>query len=190
MKKIAVAVLFFSIFMTEVFCSYSGVGFTYRMFQENQTSIAKELEKRLQANGCGPLGSPEWLVNLLNIVGDEEACKQHDIDYATLGMSKEEADERLYYNMYKRVYENHDRILSLLKNTPDSDAQKLFNFIQAVGSGGRVILAETISSAYKWAVKKFGDNAYRNAQAYARTYKQQTGNSYYRDKYTSDDYDE
>ena len=52
-------------------------------------------------NGCGAAGTPEALVNILNSLGDGGACDQHDIDYSTLGMSKDIADYNFYKNLLK-----------------------------------------------------------------------------------------
>ena len=183
MKKFSIVLLFFTIFAFEAFCSHSGKGATYSYIQANEARIIAEIEKRLEANGCGAYGWPEWLVIILDVIGDKEACDQHDIDYATLGMSKEEADERFYYNMHKRVYENFDRILSLLRNSPDSTALNLLNSIIVLGPEvGRMVLAEAIAQGYTWGVKKFAGGAYEKAQADARAYKERTGKSYYPDK--------
>lgn len=122
MKRIYVFVLFFAIFVMNAFCSWSGGGVTYSLIKENEAQLAEVIAETLEANGCGAYNSAEWVIVILDAIGDKEACDQHDIDYATLGMSKEEADERFYYNIYKRVYENHARILSSLKNSSDFNA--------------------------------------------------------------------
>ena len=47
-------------------------------------------------NGCGPEGY-ELFTDILNSISSGEridACNIHDIDYGTLGMSKEEADSK------------------------------------------------------------------------------------------------
>ena len=183
MKKIGIVLLFFAVFTFEAFCSHSGKGATYSHIQANKARIIAEIEKRLEANGCGAHGWPKWLVMILDIIGDKEACEQHDIDYATLGMSKEEADERFFHNMYKRAYENYALILSCLRNSQDSIALNLLNSIIAIGTeGGRAVLAEAIAYGYTWGVKKYAGRAYEQAQADAREYKERTGNSYYQDK--------
>ena len=105
MKRVGIVLLFFLISIFEAFCSYSGVGWTYGQIVENKGSITVGITQRLQANGCGPYGTSEWLVEILNAIGEKDICDQHDIDYATLGMSKYEADIRFYNRMRNRIYE-------------------------------------------------------------------------------------
>lgn len=148
MKKISAIMFFFLLFMCSAFCyDFSNIGLTYRVFQENRDEMIRELEKQLQPNGCGPAGSSEWLVKFLNWIGDEEACNIHDRDYATLGMSKEKADQRLYDNMYRlgqKYVEN--------------------------GEVSRTQLQTIIAYMYKVVVRNLGDKPYNNAQAKAREY--------------------
>jgi hypothetical protein len=48
-------------------------------------------------NGCGPSGWPQWATAAASwLSGNGGACNKHDIDYGTLGMSKSEADDRLF----------------------------------------------------------------------------------------------
>ena len=194
MKRVGIVLLFFLISIFEAFCSYSGVGWTYGQIVENKGSMTVGITQRLQANGCGSYGTSEWLVEILNAIGEKDICDQHDIDYATLGMSKYEADVRFYNRMRNRIYEKYDIILSILQNSTDSEALKLAYTLVVrsaeVADSGRILLAEIIARIYKEVVVLFGDDAYAKAQALARSYKQRTGNSYYTDKYTSDDYDE
>ena len=61
-------------------------------------SVCYELESFV--NGCGP----EWVPGQLRGVITElsrkrDACRQHDLDYFTLGMSKGEADYRFLLEM-------------------------------------------------------------------------------------------
>jgi hypothetical protein len=53
-------------------------------------------EAQNYVNGCGP-ENMQWAVPALNFIsGNVGACNTHDLDYMTLGMSKSEADDRLY----------------------------------------------------------------------------------------------
>lgn len=49
-------------------------------------------------NGCGPGWLYDGGIKALNYLsGNSNACDNHDWDYYTLGMSKEEADDRFFY---------------------------------------------------------------------------------------------
>jgi len=183
MKKSGIVVLFLAIFAFEAFCSYSGQGGTYRLIQANKARIIAEIETRLEANGCGAYGWPKTLVWILDVIGDQQACFQHDIDYATLGMSREEADKRLHDNMYRRVYESFDTILAVLKKSDDFAAQSVLQAVIVIkGESARILLATIIAEIYTFAVRKGAGNAYEKAQADARAYKERTGRSYYPDR--------
>lgn len=183
MKKIGF-ILFFGFFLFELFCSHSGKGATYSDIQANRERITEEIMKRLEPNGCGAYGTPKWLLDILNAIGEKEICDQHDIDYATLGMSRYEADMRLYNNMRNKIYENYFHILSILQNSTDARAISLYHRIYLLeAESGRLLLGEAIAFIYFSFIRVGGGSAYEKAQADARAYKERMGNSYYSDNY-------
>jgi hypothetical protein len=97
------------------FAAYSQTGY------EGPTIWAAEA----YVNGCGP-ASMQWAVPALNALsGNVEACNQHDLDYITLGMSKDDADNRLY-NALKRSSGDAKALASwaLLRNPFGDNAYK------------------------------------------------------------------
>jgi hypothetical protein len=63
----------------------------------NRAYSAVIREAQSYVNSCGPSDWPQWAVDSLNwISGNPGACNQHDIDYGTLGMSRSDADDRLF----------------------------------------------------------------------------------------------
>jgi hypothetical protein len=108
-------------------CAFFTVAFSLHA-QWSQTVMNVEVSRLLREaksgflpNGCGPAGSPEALVSMLNALGRYNACSVHDRDYENLDMTKAEADRRLYDNL---VREGVPRYLAAI-------------FYTAVSSGGQ-----------------------------------------------------
>jgi hypothetical protein len=57
--------------------------------------LLREAQNGFVPNGCGPAGSPEAPVTILNSLESYNACVIHDRDYENLNMTREEAG-RLY----------------------------------------------------------------------------------------------
>ena len=76
-----------------------GLVFSTTLFAQtaNAARDAVIREANAYVNGCGPDGAPQWFISALNAVSrNSSACNQHDIDYMTLGMSKANADSKLF----------------------------------------------------------------------------------------------
>jgi hypothetical protein len=58
--------------------------------------LLKEARSGFLPNGCGPDGSPDDLVIILNSLGSKKACAIHDRAYKTPGKSKKEADGEFF----------------------------------------------------------------------------------------------
>jgi hypothetical protein len=59
----------------------------------NEAYSAIRGEAQRYVNGCGPDGWGPQVTSLLNrLSGNASACNQHDLDYMTLGISKDRAD--------------------------------------------------------------------------------------------------
>ncbi|UTY28413.1 DUF1353 domain-containing protein [Treponema putidum] len=81
--------------------AYSQICYAETAFNAEKNRLLQIARSGTLPNGCGAAGTPAALVNLLNSLGDGGACDQHDIDYSTLGMSKEQADENFYRNLLR-----------------------------------------------------------------------------------------
>jgi len=90
--------------------------------------------------GCGDAKTDAIVPDHFGSANLIKACVDHDNDYSTLGMSKEEADTRLGANISAAV--------------------------EAAGYSHWV--AESVGTIYKAGVQLFGGDAYANAQAEAK----------------------
>lgn len=109
-----------------------------------------------QSNGCGSensLGSPGVIqfLDAQSAIDFKNACNQHDIDYGTAGVSKQQADIDFYNNMMNacKKYEG-TTTNTILRNV---DAKKH---------------CERNAATYYYGVKAFGNDAYEAAQRKAK----------------------
>lgn len=74
--------------------TYAQVCWAETAFNREKNLLLEVARSGTLPNGCGPAGTPQILVSILNSLSDGGACDQHDRDYSTLGVSKREADEK------------------------------------------------------------------------------------------------
>ena len=93
--------------ITTVAVTYAQMCYAETTFNREKNRLLEIARSGTLPNGCGPAGTPQALVNILNRLGDGGACDIHDREYSTLGISKETADMNFYNNLIRAGVPNY-----------------------------------------------------------------------------------
>ena len=122
----------------EIGISSTYLGIPKENFGLSKADYAQLDRNNLTANGCGS-GASSWVPDRTYHADYKDACNLHDILYGVPGMPKERADEIFNSGLQNALRESNNY------NGPIPDEM-----------------------LYTWAVRKYGDDAYENAQTRAQ----------------------